>query len=245
MSDESSTTGRTGATGTATTLPSIPDDRDPDVSFVVPARNEADYLRETLESLVALDTDYVYEVLVVDGDSSDATPAIAREYGATVRQEGGSSIAAARNLGADSADGEWLAFVDADTRVRPDYLTELVGFTEREGLAAASSYCRITGPYRAKLMEATINHLFSRLERPILPGFNTLVHRRAFEEVGGFPDVSNEDTAFSRRLARRYPTAYRREVLVDSSGRRIADSGLTGTVWHYARLDVDRLRATG
>lgn len=214
-----------------------------DVSFVVPARNEAGYLRETLASLAALDTERTYEVIVVDGDSDDGTPIVAREYGATVLRDDRGSIAAARNLGADRSTGEWLAFVDADTRVRPDYLTELLGFVEREGLVAASSRCRITGPRRAKLVEATINHVLSRLERPILPGFNCLVHRRAFEEQGGFPDVPNEDTAFSRRLARRYRTGYCPAVLVESSGRRIADAGLTGTLWHYLRLDAGRLRA--
>ncbi|WP_408957058.1 glycosyltransferase [Natrinema sp. 74] len=218
-------------------------DGDADVSFVIPAKNEADYLRGTLASLTALDTDYDYEVIVVDGDSSDATREIAREYDAAVVREGGESIAAARNLGAERASGEWLAFLDADTRVRANYLTELLGFVEAEGLAAASSYCRITGPRRAKLMEVTINHLFSRLEHPILPGFNCVVHRRAFEEIGGFPAVSNEDTAFSRTLSKRFPTAYCPTVLVESSGRRIAELGLTGTLWHYARLDVERLRA--
>jgi glycosyltransferase involved in cell wall biosynthesis len=215
---------------------------EPDVSFVIPARNEGDYLRGTLGSLAALDTDYAYEAIVVDGDSNDETVAIAREYGATVLQEGGSSIATARNLGADRAAGEWLAFVDADTRVRANYLTDLLGFVEANGLAAASSYCRITGPHRAVLMELTINHVFSRLERPILPGFNCFVHRRAFEEIGGFPEVANEDTAFSRVLADRLPTAYYPKVLVESSGRRIAEQGLTGTLWHYLHLDIERLR---
>ncbi|WP_254762265.1 glycosyltransferase [Natrinema marinum] len=219
------------------------DGDDADVSFVIPARNEADYLRGALASLTALDTDYAYETIVVDRDSSDETGEIAREYGATVVQGGDSSIAAARNLGAERARGEWLGFLDADTRVRANYVTELLGFVEAEGLAAASSYCRITGPRRAKLLELTINHLFSRLERPILPGFNCFVHRRAFEELGGVPDVPNEDTAFSRMLSRRYPTAYCPTVLVERSGRRIADLGLTGTLWHYARLDVRRLRA--
>ncbi|ELY68729.1 glycosyltransferase [Natrinema versiforme] len=218
-------------------------DDDCDVSFVIPARNEADYLRGTLASLTALDTSYEYEVIVVDGCSTDETPAIAREYSATVVRDAGSSIAAARNLGAERAAGEWLAFIDADTRVRANYLTDLLGFVEANGLAAASSSCRITGPRRAKLMELTINHVFSRLERPILPGFNCLVHRRAFEEIGGFPRVSNEDTAFSRALAGRFPTAYCPTVLVESSGRRIADQGLTGTLWHYLALDLERLRA--
>ncbi|WP_440770596.1 glycosyltransferase [Natronorubrum sp. DTA28] len=214
----------------------------PDVSFVIPAQNEADYLRAALASIAALDTSYASEVFVVDGGSTDDTQAIARAYDATVLEAPDSSIARARNLGAAAARGEWLAFVDADTELRANYLTDLLGYLEANGLAAGSSFCRISGPRRARLMEATINHVFPRLEYPILPGFNCVIHRRAFDELGGFPEVPNEDTAFSRRLARRYPTGYCPEMLVESSGRRIAADGLTGTLWHYATLDIERIR---
>ncbi|SFS42593.1 glycosyltransferase [Halostagnicola kamekurae] len=216
---------------------------EPVVSFVVPARNEAEYIRGTLSSIVGLDTAYAYEVIVVDGGSTDGTADIAREYDVTVVSDGGSGIGPARDLGADYATGDWLAFVDADTRVRANYLTAMLGYVEAEGVAGASSACRITGPYRAKLMEATINHVFPRLELPILPGFNCFVRRDAYHDVGGFPNVPNEDTAFSRRLARSYDTGYCARALVESSGRRIADAGLTGTLWHYGRLDVERVRA--
>jgi glycosyltransferase involved in cell wall biosynthesis len=215
----------------------------PDVSVVVPAKDEAEYLWECLESIAALETDYDYEVIVVDGNSADATAAIAREFEATVVDGPGTSIAGGRNRGAEAAAGEWLAFIDADTAVRPTYLSEMLGFVEAEGLAAGSSACRMTGPWRAKLMEGTINHVFPRLDRPVLPGFNFFVHRAAFEEVGGFPTVPNEDTAFSRKLGRRFPTGYHDAALVESSGRRIADSGLTGTLWHYVALDAGRLQA--
>ena len=50
---------------------------DPAVSFVVPAKDEAAYLPTCLESLRDQRTDREYEVLVVDGDSDDATAQIA------------------------------------------------------------------------------------------------------------------------------------------------------------------------
>lgn len=128
--------------------------------------------------------------------------------------------------------------------VRADYLTRMLGFAEAEDLAAASSRCRIAGPRRAKLMAATINHVFPRLERPILPGFNFFVRRDRFAAAGGFPDVPNEDTALSRALGRTARTGYCPSVLVETSGRRIAESGLTGTAWHYLRLDWERLFAS-
>ena len=215
---------------------------EPVASFVVPARDEAEYIRGTLSSITGLDTAYEYEVIVVDGGSTDGTVDIAREYDARIVSDGGAGIGPARNLGAEHATGEWLAFIDADTRVRANYLTAMLGFVEAEGVAGASSACRITGPYRAKLMEATINHVFARLKSPILPGFNCFVHRAAYDDVGGFPNVPNEDTAFSRRLGRSYDTGYCSRVLVESSGRRIADAGLTGVLWHYGRLDLERVR---
>lgn len=215
----------------------------PDVSFVVPAIDEAHYIRGTLESIRGLDTDYVHETIVVDGGSTDGTRDIVRACGARLIDQEGTGIGDARHQGATEAGGDWLAFVDADTRLRPNYLTAMLGFVHREGLAAASSRCRITGPRRAKLMEATINHVFPRLSRPILPGFNLLVRRGVYERSGGFPNVGNEDTAYSRRLARSHPTGYCPEVVVETSGRRIAESGLTGAAVHYLALDAARIRS--
>ena len=220
-------------------LPSPPD---PEVSVVVPARNEAAYLPDCLDALAAQRTDRSYEVIVVDGDSDDATPEIARERGATVIPGEGDGIGRGRDRGARAAAGEWLAFVDADTVVVPHYLEAMLSFVRREGLDAASSRCRMDG-LRSLPMQATINRVFPHLRRPILPGFNFFVRRDVYEAGGGFPDVPNEDTAFSRKLGREYQTAYCPDVLVETSARRIAESGLTGTLYHYLKLDWGRIRA--
>lgn len=228
---------------------------DPVVSFVVPARDEEAYLPATLDSIRRQRTDRDYEVIVVDGDSDDATTEVVRASEAALVEQPApagdgdaataptSGIADARHLGARRADGEWLAFVDADTVVRPDYLDSMLEFVREEGLAGASSRCRMVGPVRAKVMEATINHVFPRLDRPVLPGFNCFVRRDVYFEAGGFPDVPNEDTAFSRELGREWATGYHPEVLVRTSARRISTSGLTGTLYHYLKLDWERLQA--
>jgi glycosyltransferase involved in cell wall biosynthesis len=213
----------------------------PEVSFVVPTLNEADYLPEALDSIAALETNRDYEVVVADSDSSDATRELARDAGVRVLNCGDSGIAGGRNAGAAAADGEWLAFVDADTTVHEDYLTELHGYVEREGLAAGSSRCRVTESRRGKAMQVVVNRVFPRLDRPVLPGYNTFVRRSAFEAVGGYPEVGNEDTAFSRRLGREFETGYCPNVLVDTSGRRFASQGLTGAALHYLSLDVRRV----
>lgn len=76
----------------------------PSVAFVVPARNEADYLRATLSSIDAQRTDREYETVVADGGSTDGTREAARAHGATVGTESGDGIAAGRNAGAAAAD---------------------------------------------------------------------------------------------------------------------------------------------
>lgn len=216
------------------------------MSFVVPARNEEGYVGETLESIrdAADETDAAceVEVIVADGNSDDATVEIARECGAGVVQEGGESIANGRNVGAETARGDWLAFVDADTCVEPEYVGDMLGYVRENELVAASSLCHVTG-LRSKPMQATVNRVFPRLDTPILPGFNTFVRRDSFKACGGYPDVPNEDTAFSSVIAREGETGYADEVLVETSGRRFAETGLSGAVYHYLSLDTRRWRA--
>ena len=192
----------------------------PDASVVVPARNEASYIRGCLESLERLETDLTYEIIVVDGASADGTADVAREYDVTVLHGPGTGIATGRNLGAAQAEGDWLAFVDADTTVDPHWLDHLVEYAMAEDLVATSARCRMRG-IRARLVSGTINHVFPRLRRPILPGFNLVVDETVFRAVGGFPTVPNEDTALSRCLSRYGRVAYHPAVLVETSSRRV------------------------
>lgn len=215
----------------------------PTVSFVVPTLDEADYLPDALDSVRSLETDVEYEVVVADGGSTDGTRRIAREYGARVVDCETAGIGAGRNAGAAATDGDWLAFVDADTTVREQYLDRLLAFVEDAGVAAASSRCRVVGCWRGKAMQVVVNRAFPHLRRPVLPGFNTFVRRSAFDAVGGFPNAGNEDTAFSRRLAESFETAYCPDVLVETSGRRFAEQGLTGALAHYFALDAERVLA--
>jgi glycosyltransferase involved in cell wall biosynthesis len=216
---------------------------DPVVSVVIPTLEEIEYLPETLSSLQRQDP-IPFEVLVVDGGSTDGTRSAARRFDVRVIEQSGTGIGAARHEGARRANGEWLAFVDADTRLRPAYLSEMLSFVRERDLDAASSRCRVVDARRGKAKQAVINRVFPHLRRPVLPGFNFFIDADVYAASGGFPNVPNEDTAYSRRLAREYDVAYHPEELVETSGRRFGESGLTGALYHYVRLDVGRLRAS-
>lgn len=213
---------------------------EPVVSFIIPARNEASYLPATLESLAQLETTVEYERIVVDGQSDDETPEIAREYAARLIDGKGTGQGDDRHLGAEAANGRWLAFIDADTCVRKAYLETMLSFVDDHGLNGASSRCRVTGGWRTVPIEWLFNHVLPRLSPPPFPGFNVFVDREAYFETGGFRSSPNEDMTLSREFGKRYPTGVCPAVLVETSGRRMERDGLLRTLGFYTKLEYQR-----
>ena len=100
----------------------------PLVSLIVPVYNREQFLRETLDSVFALDYE-PFEVIVVDDGSTDGSAAIAQSFRDVryLRQEN-RGPAAARNAGIDTSRGEFIAFVDSDDVVLPQKLSAQVGY---------------------------------------------------------------------------------------------------------------------
>jgi len=103
----------------------------PEVSVIVPARNEEACLGACLGSLIA-QTDISREILVVDDGSTDRTRAIAEGFpgirvsAAGPRGEGWGGKSNAVWTGAQQAQGRWLLFTDADTIHLPGSLARYV-----------------------------------------------------------------------------------------------------------------------
>ena len=85
------------------------------VSVVIPAFNAQRFVRDAVDSVLA-QTHPSVECIVVDDGSLDSTAEVVRGYGSDVRliQQENRGVAAARNRGAAEANGELLAFLDAD-----------------------------------------------------------------------------------------------------------------------------------
>ncbi|MGD8875343.1 MAG: glycosyltransferase [Gammaproteobacteria bacterium] len=95
----------------------------PRFSVIIPAYNSAATLARSIESVFA-QTWPAHEIIVVDDGSSDNTLEIARGFGARIRvmHQSNAGVSVARNLGAEAATGDWLAFLDADDWYYPDRL---------------------------------------------------------------------------------------------------------------------------
>jgi GT2 family glycosyltransferase len=96
------------------------------ISAIVPVWNGRPLLARLLDSLEA-QTLRVDEILAVDNGSTDGAPDLARERGARVIAMGrNAGFAAAVNRGIAEAVGEWIAILNTDVELAPDYLEQLI-----------------------------------------------------------------------------------------------------------------------
>ena len=99
-----------------------------DVSFIVPAHNEAKFVGPTIEAIkkAAESVGIRYEIVVVNDASTDNTGEIARELGCRVVDVAIRNIGGVRNAGAKVATKSCLIFVDADTIVPAKTLQQTI-----------------------------------------------------------------------------------------------------------------------
>lgn len=96
-------------------------------AIIIPAYNAAAFLAEAIESALA-QTHSAAQVIVVDDGSADNTATVASGFGNAVMliRQPNAGVSTARNFGAAQTSADWLLFLDADDRLRPDALAKLL-----------------------------------------------------------------------------------------------------------------------
>jgi len=217
-------------------------ERTPRVSVVVCAYNAERTMDACLESLRTLNYPD-YEVIVVNDGSKDRTLEISERHKAVydadpagprmliISQEN-KGLSIARNVGAQAASGEIVAYTDSDCVPDPDWLAFLVYKFVRSGFVAvggpnfpppephlvpAAVAASPGGPTHVLLNDEVAEHI---------PGCNMAFTRKALEEIGGFEPVfaaAGDDVDLCWRLQNRgYPIGF----------------SPAATVWHYRRNTV-------
>jgi len=168
----------------------------PDVSVIIPVRNGASYLRDSLQAL-ARSRGVTWEAVVVSDASTDESSEIAEELGCRViRLPVRRGAAHARNVGAAASSAPILVFIDADVRVRPDTIAGLYDELQRDSSLAAvfGSYdAEPTHPGLLSQYRNLLHHHVHQGGRAEAATFWTgcgAIRREAFERIGGF------DTSF-------------------------------------------------
>ncbi len=102
------------------------------VSVVIPTRNRATLLRQTIKSVLA-QTWPNTEIVVVDEASEDNTQAVFDEFGGSIKvvqHETPKGPSVARNVGVGNSSGEYVLFLDDDDLLHPRHVEELIQFSE-------------------------------------------------------------------------------------------------------------------
>jgi rSAM/selenodomain-associated transferase 2 len=178
------------------------------VSVVIPTYNEEKALPETLRGLFRQPGDY--EVIVVDGGSTDRTSEIVSEFALRPQSSALSTVrllfspkgrAVQMNVGAKVANGEWLLFLHADTLLPACAMQRLSQLEADPKIQAGGFMHQFSGDdWRLRCISFLDN--FRCVRSRIVYGDQALfVRRQFFERLGGFPNQPIlEDVAFCEKL---------------------------------------------
>ncbi len=119
------------------------------VSIIVPVYNVEQYIERCLKSLVEQTCSCNYEIVIVNDGTKDNSMEIVRRFAdeykfiKIIEQENG-GLSSARNTGIANAIGEYIAFVDSDDFVSPDYIKLLYeSAVKNDSDVVYSNYCNI------------------------------------------------------------------------------------------------------
>jgi cellulose synthase/poly-beta-1,6-N-acetylglucosamine synthase-like glycosyltransferase len=183
------------------------------ISVIVPTRNRSALLVTTLRSVLR-QRDVDLEVIVVDDASTDETPAALRALGdaraRVIRRETPCGVSAARNLGAQAAGGDWLAFIDDDDLWAPDKLAcqlRAARDSGRDWAYAGAVVINVRGEILRAQRPLPPEEMVAALPRyDAIPGggSNIVMRRSAWQLTGPFDTRlrSGEDWEMWIRLAR-------------------------------------------
>ncbi|MEP5567653.1 MAG: TIGR04283 family arsenosugar biosynthesis glycosyltransferase [Halioglobus sp.] len=194
-------------------------------SFVVPALNEAEGISQLLEQL--RERFPSAELIVVDGGSSDRTCDLARPL-CDKLIESAPGRALQMNVGAQSASGNYLLFLHADTLPglnEPELQSHLV-------TNPAWGFCRVSlaGTEPAFRIISGFINLRSRVTRVATGDQMLFIQRQLLQQAGGFDEIPlMEDVAFSKRMRKRAPPLLIKEPVTTSS-RRWREAGVLRTI---------------
>jgi hopene-associated glycosyltransferase HpnB len=206
----------------------------PAVVAVVPARNEADVIAQSIASLLGQDYAGPLRVVLVDDGSTDGTSAVARSVAGERRLDvlAGTELPAGwtgklwaldQGVHHAAAAGEaidYFLLTDADIGHAPDNLGRLVARAERDGLAQVSLMAELPCASTAERFLIPAFVYFFQMLYPFAwvadrdhrtaaaAGGCTLVRRDALQRAGGIAAVRSEiidDCALARRLKEQGP----------------------------------------
>ncbi len=185
--------------------------RIPEFSIIIPAYNAADSISACVRALKTQTIPpHRYEIIVVDDGSADDTAHQAAAAGARIIRQQNAGAAAARNRGAQAAQGELLLFTDSDCIPAPDWVARMVApFADPSVAGAKGVYKTEQSEFTPRFVQQEYQDKYDGMARlpqiDFVDTYSAAYRRDIFLQMGGFdttfPGASVEDQEFSFRLA--------------------------------------------
>ena len=194
-------------------------------SIVICTHNREALLSVALKSACNQSVDPAsYEVVVIDNNSSDGTREIVHQFREQFRNveyyfESQIGLSHARNCGWQNAKGSYIAYIDDDCKLPPDWLSVANRIVEKlsPGAFGGPAFLFFNGPGPDWFKESYNSRTMERgfLAKPSqLRGHNMVIRRNLLEDIQGFdPNLGmkgnkiayGEETRFFECLVKKYP----------------------------------------
>ncbi|PCJ37924.1 MAG: hypothetical protein COA75_01515 [Cellvibrionales bacterium] len=200
------------------------------ISAVIPTYNNAAFITEAIDSILA-QSHPVDEIIVVDDGSSDHSEALIKAIAQktdklTYIKQQNQGPSSSRNRGIEAASGDWIAFLDADDRWPEDKIAlQLVALEREPSLQLIAGDMAETDEQGNVLIESMLakhqllsqfqtlkgrplnNALTALVNKNFIPTGTVLVKRSVLIEAGGFnPDIRfGEDLELWAKIACHHP----------------------------------------
>lgn len=221
------------------------------ISIIVPAYNEEKYIGETLSCITKFAPPEVKEIIVVNNCSTDKTKEVALSFPKVrVVDELNKGLTKARQTGLMAAQGDILAYLDADTLVSKDWFDVLKQeFSKNENLVCLSGpyiyyglphmdnfFVRMWTNFWIWIWHWFIFRIVASKHGYVIMGGNFSAKKDELLKAGGFDSsiaFYGEDTDIARRLSLQGKVKFVKEFSVQTSARRFGEEGLIRTAIKY------------
>ena len=201
------------------------------ISIIIPACNEENYIKDTLDSISMQDYKD-YEIIVVCNGCTDKTEAIAKKYTKKVFNLKEGNVLKAKNFGAKKSKGDIIIFLDADTKF--DKENALINIIKSNIKLGSCKFIPDKKELRFKIF-AVLKNLFTY----VVGGANGILicTKEIFNIAKGFDiDVFPRENYFFLKKAKKYSKFILLKDYVITSMRRHKEIGYLSLTKYW--LDV-------